>query len=268
MRRAAAGLAGEVAAKKASDSAYGLIQGFISAMNKPIYSDLRVDVTTHTTQKGYTVTSTHTKGWNITTGLVIGGLLGVTIYELGLDFAKAVASAGPGGSAAAVNLGALITLNPTLWAIGQLIDAGGNAVKDKNGQPVTYQKPPTAMAALNQVINNLLGPGVTGSQAASNWLMGMLGAKTGLKPTAGNPYGELIPQGPPGTYGKGPGSPSNRVPGGSGHAVAPTSTNVGRPPIPSGYTWSGNIIIQNISGARAGYWDTTLNQIVWNQGYP
>ena len=159
MAAPAATVGGIGAAKAASDSAYGLIQGFLHAMEKPIYSDLRVDVTTHTTPQGYVCTSTHTKGWTVPLGLIVGGLGVVAVWEIGMEVAGAFGGVGGGLDG---------FMNPLNWAETVVKDIFGVPKKDINGDQITKKAPPSGMAAASNLVNQLLIPGGIFAQKFGN----------------------------------------------------------------------------------------------------
>lgn len=162
-----------VAGKSASESASSLGAQFLAAMSKPIYQDVRTTVTTHVTEKGYVVTESHTKGFTIPLGLVVGTIAAVAAWEALTNLAAAFGEFAE-DAADIIEAPILIALDElgVVVDIGTWVASSGGAVKSKVVQwqstgtsmpstatVKTVTVPATGMAGLSQLMATLLAPG-------------------------------------------------------------------------------------------------------------
>lgn len=108
---------------QAVQGASSAFQAVLQALEKPIYADTRTTVVTHRAGNGDVITRTHTKGWTIPLGLVLGTAALVCVYEVGLWVAKGLSKI----EGAIPNPAAIIAgITGTAWdSTGNLIAIGG-----------------------------------------------------------------------------------------------------------------------------------------------
>lgn len=175
MAAAAAALPALAAGKDMS----GVIRSVVTAMEKPIYSNLETTTVTHVAQNGDVIVRTRTKGWTVPLGLPVLAVGAAAFWEIGLAFSKAF-GIGKGGPAADFATADLLMVSPVLWAF----DEAGNAVGNYVGTTITGEvnkfwdwldgsgrthsdpppaavktvaMPPTGMAAINQFLQHGVG---------------------------------------------------------------------------------------------------------------
>ena len=150
---AAAAPAALAAAKIGAQETAGVIRSLLNALEKPLYSDAKTTTTTSVKKNGDVVVRTHTKGFTVSTGLFLGGLGLVALWEIAMGWlgnGGGSSDGEEGGAQTTQNLG-ILTLNPGLWAVGEVESLFAHS-------PQTLSIPPTAMSALNQTLLHLQLP--------------------------------------------------------------------------------------------------------------
>lgn len=167
-----AATAAVAAGKAAAADAAGVVRAVLNALEKPIYSDVVSQTVTHVAKNGDVIVRTTTKGWTIPLGvpvLIVGSIM---VWEVGLALAKAWA-----GTTGAIVKGAEDLVAVTEWVDVSLVQLSLQIPQDiivglagvfgqkisfnQQGQPSqnTIKVPPTFMASLSFVGQQLLAPG-------------------------------------------------------------------------------------------------------------
>lgn len=152
----------------------GVIRSIITALEKPIWSNVETIVVTHVAENGDIITRTRTKGLTIPLGVPVLIVGSVVLWEVGKDIAAGLSSI-PGAVATAASL-----LNPTTWAIAPLLNQqtdvrlidffsggkfsqalAGQALSKDGAATLTYTRSPTAMASISNLVQNMIDPVAT-----------------------------------------------------------------------------------------------------------
>ena len=177
---AAMGPAAVVASKAVAGEASSVVRAVLSALEKPIYSNLNTTMVTHVARNGDVVVRTRTKGWTIPLGLAIGVLGATLVWEVGKDVSQAFGKnsiLSASGALSAPNLvafgleaesGALpyVALYSAAAQAWDWLDGAGATHKDPPSTTIkVVPMPATAMAGLDGLLATALG-GATGPLSA------------------------------------------------------------------------------------------------------
>lgn len=183
----AAGLAGIAATKAVGAEAAGIVRSVVNALEKPIYSNLETTTVTHLAENGDVTVRTKTKGWTIPLGIPVLIVGSVAVWEAANFVAQGLSKAAgvvTDVSQGAMNLATwpLVVVNlaqgAPVWAwneaqgawnaaegfvakAGQIFGvfpASSPAVQSLPKGVAVYARPPTAMASVSNLIQNLLDP--------------------------------------------------------------------------------------------------------------
>lgn len=160
--------AAAVGAQEASKAASSVYQAAVRFLETPLYMDKRT--TTYTNPKTG-VTTVHETGWSVSNGLVLGGLLTLAAWEAVSWLAHAL-----NGSLTANVPGTnvpwfLAVTSPATWPLIAL-----EVTDPKTGEKKTVQvaQPPSGLAALDQLMAQLVTPGLSGSSILSQRIQEIL----------------------------------------------------------------------------------------------
>jgi hypothetical protein len=147
-------------AKMTADASAGIIRQFMNAMGHPLFSNATTTTVTHIARNGDVVVRTREHGWNLTVGMVLGGLLIMAIWEF---FAGGmigglgqVGEEVPGGLGSLFNETSLF-LNAAKWPQQDIQSLF-------HGSPQTISVPPSFLASLNQIGLQMSLPFLAGAQ--------------------------------------------------------------------------------------------------------
>lgn len=197
---AAAGLLAAQTAKTAGAEAAGILKSVINALEKPIYSNLKVDTATwQSNDKTGTVhTTVHTHGWTIPLGVPVLVVGSIALWEVGNFIAQGLAKVAgvvpdialamspaswviEGANIVATDISA--ATNPTLLTnlANYLLNNKGKTTAAADPPPAgvaVYTRPPTAMASLSNLVQNFVDPIAATAGSYGPKLVGALASKT------------------------------------------------------------------------------------------
>ena len=184
---AAAALPAALVAQQADQTATGLMSSFMEFMGKPFFSNATTTTVTHRAKNGDIVTRQHTRGVTISNGLVITGIVMVSVWEMMMYLLDGLNGAFGEGSASILASG---VFGPGGWEAAQVYDLfdfmHNNPSQASNPDgTVTVKVPPSAMAALNQILVQASLPVLAAAQQGGGGVAGAiqsLAAKYGSNP--------------------------------------------------------------------------------------
>jgi len=147
----------------AGDLSAGAWRTLVTALQHPLYSNSTVQTVTHRARNGDIVERTRTTGYSITTGMVLGVVALMAIWEIGMNWTTANAE---GGSSPIMTV--LDIMNPTLWVAQEVASLF-------KGSPQQISVPPTAMAAIEQTVIQALLPVLATAQQGGGTLAATIG---------------------------------------------------------------------------------------------
>ncbi len=160
-------------ASKAAASAFQAIQRFLE---QPLYHTTETTIWTNP-KTGVVTTKSH--GWSVSNGLALGGLLSLLGFEAALMFSEALKAAFgvleqpvPGSNVPTW----LAALSPATWPV-IYIDELGHAVSPGTPGASAVATPPSALAAMDNLIATALTPGSALTQRLSSAALSKMAPK-------------------------------------------------------------------------------------------